>query len=200
MKIEKVKISQVKPNPDNPRVIQDADFDRLVKSIEDFPEMLEIRPIVVDNEGMVLGGNQRLKACKKAGLNEVFIIRASELTEEQRDKFIIRDNGRWGAWDYDLLKDWNPEELELSGVELPVDKICIDGESKEIDCNYEPATELGIEKEYVVIVFNNKEEHEEAIDKLGLKIQREVNNKKLKLNNVGIQRVMKYEDLRSIIK
>ena len=88
MKIEKVKIENVKPNSENPRIIKDDKYKKLVKSIREFPEMLEIRPIVVDNDGVVLGGNMRLKACKEAGLKEVPIIKASELTEEQKKEFI----------------------------------------------------------------------------------------------------------------
>jgi ParB-like chromosome segregation protein Spo0J len=83
-KIEQVKISKVKNNPNNPRLIKDDKFKKLVNSIKEFPEMLKIRPIVVNEDMIVLGGNMRLKACKEAGLKEVFIIKASELTEEQQ--------------------------------------------------------------------------------------------------------------------
>lgn len=92
MKIEKVKISAVKNNPNNPRIIKDDKFRKLVNSVKEFPQMLEIRPIVVNDEMIVLGGNMRLKACVEAGLKEVFIIKASELTEEQQREFIIKDN------------------------------------------------------------------------------------------------------------
>ena len=82
MKTEKVSISQVKTNPNNPRLIKDDKFKKLVSSIKEFPEMLEIRPIVVDNDNIVLGGNMRLRACKEAGLKEVHIIKADQLTEK----------------------------------------------------------------------------------------------------------------------
>ena len=84
MKTEKVKITEIKPNPDNPRIIKDEKFKKLVKSIQDFPEMLEIRPIVVNDEMIVLGGNMRLKAMKEAGVKEAHVIKASNLTEDQQ--------------------------------------------------------------------------------------------------------------------
>ena len=92
MKTEKVKISKIKTNPNNPRLIKDDKFKKLVKSIKEFPEMLEIRPIVVDKDNIVLGGNMRLRACQEAGLNEVHILQADQLTEKQQREFIIKDN------------------------------------------------------------------------------------------------------------
>jgi len=119
MNIETVKISTVKSNPNNPRVIKDDKFEQLVQSIKDFPKMLEIRPIVVNDEMIVLGGNMRLKACKEAGLKEVPIIKASDLTEEQQREFIIKDNVGFGEWDWEQLKEWDGEELEAWGLDLP---------------------------------------------------------------------------------
>lgn len=89
---ELVKLSSIKGNPNNPRLIKDDKFQKLVKSIKDFPEMLELRPIVVNDDMVVLGGNMRLKACKEAGLKEIPIMKASDLTEEQQKEFIIKDN------------------------------------------------------------------------------------------------------------
>jgi hypothetical protein len=122
MNIESVKISTVKSNPNNPRVIKDDKFDKLVQSIKDFPQMLEIRPIVVNDDMIVLGGNMRLKACKEAGLKEVPIIKASDLTEEQQREFIIKDNVGFGEWDWEQLKEWDGEELEAWGLDVPKDK------------------------------------------------------------------------------
>jgi site-specific DNA-methyltransferase (adenine-specific) len=119
MNIETVKISTVKSNPNNPRVIKDDKFDKLVQSIKDFPQMLEIRPIVVNDDMIVLGGNMRLKACKEAGLKEVPIIKASDLTEEQQREFIIKDNVGFGEWDWEQLKEWDGEELEAWGLDVP---------------------------------------------------------------------------------
>lgn len=103
MNITKEQISKIKPNPKNPRVIKDDKFHKMVKSIQDFPEMLNIRPIVVNKEMFVLGGNMRLKACKEAGLKEIPIIVADELTEDQQREFIIKDNVGYGEWEMQLL-------------------------------------------------------------------------------------------------
>lgn len=119
--IEKWKVSEVKANPNNPRIIKDDKFKKLVQSIKDFPEMLELRPIVVNNDGVVLGGNMRLKACKEAGLKEVPVIKASELTEEQQKEFIIKDNVGFGEWDWeDLANNWDAEDLTDWGLDVPI--------------------------------------------------------------------------------
>src|SRR5574343_522129 len=119
MTIESINIESIKSNPNNPRTIKGDKFKKLVKSIKDFPEMLKIRPIVVDDDNMVLGGNMRLKACKEAGLKEVNIIKASNLTEEQKEEFIIKDNVGYGEWDYDLLlEDWDKQTLIEWGVDI----------------------------------------------------------------------------------
>lgn len=117
MKIQVVDIQSVKENSENPRIIKDDKFKKLVKSIKEFPEMLEIRPIVVDESGIVLGGNMRLKACKEAGLKEIPIIKASQLTEEQKREFVLKDNQSYGEWDTKLLANWNKDLLLNSGFE-----------------------------------------------------------------------------------
>jgi ParB-like chromosome segregation protein Spo0J len=113
-----VAIGKVKPNPENPRVIKDDKFKKLVKSIKEFPQMLQIRPIVVNSEMMVLGGNMRLKACKEAGMKKIAIIQANDLTPEQQKEFIIKDNASFGEWDWtDLNENWNIEELNDWGID-----------------------------------------------------------------------------------
>lgn len=120
MEIKIVKINQVKPNPENPRIIKDDKFRKLVKSIQEFPKMLEIRPIVVNDDMIVLGGNMRLKACKEAGLKELPVIMASDLTEDQQREFIIKDNVGFGEWDWDdLANNWNPDQLTDWGLDIP---------------------------------------------------------------------------------
>jgi DNA modification methylase len=120
MNTQKVKISEVKANPNNPRLIKDDKFKKLVKSIQEFPEMLSLRPIVVNADMIVLGGNMRLKACKEAGLKEVDIIKADELTEEQQKQFIIKDNVGFGEWDWeDLANNWDAEQLTDWGLDIP---------------------------------------------------------------------------------
>ena len=119
MIIEKVNINLIKLNPINPRIIKDDKFKKLVKSIKDFPQMLEIRPIVVDELGYVLGGNMRFKACKEAGLIDIFIIKTSGLTEEQKKEFIIKDNANFGEWDWEVLNiDWNMDDLSDWGLDI----------------------------------------------------------------------------------
>lgn len=117
MTISKMKIEEVKLNPINPRIIKDDKFKKLVKSIKEFPEMLEIRPIVIDENNIVLGGNMRLKACKEAGLTEIPIIRANQLDDERKKEFILKDNQSFGEWDNNLLSEWDKELLLDSGFE-----------------------------------------------------------------------------------
>lgn len=118
--MERVDIKQVRPNPDNPRFIKGNKFEKLVKSIKEFPEMLDLRPIVVNQDMIVLGGNMRLKACEEAGLKEVPIIFADNLTPEQEKEFIIKDNSSFGEWDWDLLaNEWSTDQLIDWGMDLP---------------------------------------------------------------------------------
>lgn len=120
MKTEFVSIKKVHLSPTNPRVIKDHKFRKLVQSIKEFPQMLEMRPIVVDEEMVVLGGNMRLRACLEAGLMEVPIIRATELTEQQKKEFVIKDNSSFGEWDWDLLaNEWDIQDLDQWGLDIP---------------------------------------------------------------------------------
>ena len=117
---QKVKIGDVIPNEKNPRYIRDPKFQKLVRSIKDFPEMLEKRPIVVDENMIVLGGNMRLNACKKAGLKEVWIDVAEGWSEKQKAEFIIKDNVGFGEWDWEILaNEWNTQLLEDWALDLP---------------------------------------------------------------------------------
>lgn len=121
-----VKTNQVKPNPKNPRIIKDDKFKKLVKSIQEFPDMLNKRPLIVfsdkDGKYVVLGGNMRLKAINELKLKEVPIIIADEWTEEQKNEFLIKDNVGFGEWDWDsLANEWDVDKLEDWGLDLPVD-------------------------------------------------------------------------------
>lgn len=148
MQAELVKLSAIKPNTSNPRTIKDAKFKKLVQSIKEFPQMLKLRPIVVDEEMVILGGNMRFAACKEAGLKEVYIIKAEELTEEQKQEFIIKDNVGFGEWDWDILaNEWNTEDLENWGLDLPVDLSVKVLEAEEDDFD---VPEGGIETDIVV--------------------------------------------------
>ena len=115
-----VRVGEIKPNPNNPRIIKDDKFKKLVKSIQEFPQMLNIRPIVVNDDMVVLGGNMRLKACKEAGLKELPIIKASSLTEEQQKEFIIKDNVGFGEWDWEsIANEWDDKQLTEWGLDIP---------------------------------------------------------------------------------
>ena len=113
-------INEIKPNPNNPRLIKDHKFKQLVKSIQDFPQMLELRPIVIDENNMVLGGNMRLKACIEARLTDVPVIHANNLSEAQKKEFIVKDNVGYGEWEWDALaNEWNIEDLDNWGLDIP---------------------------------------------------------------------------------
>ena len=165
MKVDKVKISEVKTNTKNPRLIKDDKFKKLVKSIQEFPQMLELRPIVVDENNIVLGGNMRLKACKEAGLKEVYIVKADNLTEQQKDEFIVKDNVGFGEWDWDILaNEWDAGKLDDWGLEIP-------NYSLGLDINNMTDEEVDIEEEFdpigsasdlmkIVFIFDNELEAE----------------------------------------
>jgi DNA modification methylase len=113
-------INEIKPNPSNPRIIKDEKFKKLVKSIQDFPQMLELRPIVIDENNIVLGGNMRLKACIEAGLKDVPVKQAKQLTEEQKKEFIVKDNVGYGEWNWDdLANNWDEQLLTEWGLDIP---------------------------------------------------------------------------------
>ena len=113
-----IKIEELKINPNNPRLIKDFKFKKLVQSIKDFPQMLEIRPIVVNNEMIILGGNMRFKACIEAGLKEVPVI-ITNLTDAQQREFLIKDNTSGGEWDWDALaNEWNNQQLGDWGLDI----------------------------------------------------------------------------------
>lgn len=123
----------IKENPENPRFIKDAKFKKLINSIKSFPQMLEKRPIVVDENMVVLGGNMRLKACKAAGLFEVWIDQAFGWTEQEKREFVIKDNVGFGEWDWDILANaWDENQLVDWGLDIPVFDPIID-EPKEIE-------------------------------------------------------------------
>ena len=118
--MQKVKTNTIKTNPRNPRLIKDDKFKKLVNSIKEFPQMLELRPIVVDENNVILGGNMRYKACIEAGLKEVYILKAEKLTDQQKDEFIVKDNVGFGEWDWDILaNEWNVEKLDEWSLSMP---------------------------------------------------------------------------------
>tara|TARA_B100000900_G_scaffold350883_1_gene317685 strand:+ start:26531 stop:27121 length:591 start_codon:yes stop_codon:yes gene_type:complete len=150
--MKQVDISAVKKNPTNPRFIKNDKFKKLVQSIKDFPKMLEIRPIVVNKEMVILGGNMRFEACKQAGLQKVWIKIADELTKEEQQEFIIKDNSSFGEWDWDVLaNEWDKEQLEEWGLDLPVLNDKAEVEEPEIEFS----EYLDESHNYVVLTFDN---------------------------------------------
>ena len=152
--IKKVKITEVKSNPNNPRLIKDDKFKKLVKSIQDFPDMLNVRPIVVNKDMVVLGGNMRLKAIKEAGLKEINVD-IVDWNEQQQKEFIVKDNVGYGEWDWDdLANNWDAQELTEWGLDIP-------------NFSIEPSLDelTGVEKNnppIIKITFDNVEQLQEA--------------------------------------
>lgn len=120
-----MKLSTIKANPKNPRVLRDDKFKKLVKSIQDFPQMMELRPIVTDENGIVLGGNMRLRALQQifgrdGEVPDTWVVKAADLTEEQKREFVIKDNSSFGEWDWDALaNEWDSAELTEWGLDVP---------------------------------------------------------------------------------
>ena len=138
-----VPINDIKANPNNPRLIKDEKFAKLVKSIKEFPEMLELRPIVVNDDMIVLGGNMRLKACKEAGLKQVPVIKASSLTPEQQKEFIIKDNVGFGEWDWELIaNEWDAEQVTDWGLDIPDFKIEAEAQEDDYEIPEEIQTDI----------------------------------------------------------
>ena len=118
--IKTVKISEPKPNEQNPRYINKANFKKLVNSLKEFPKMLEVRPLVVDENMIVLGGNMRLKALTEAGFKEVIVHQILDWSEDEKNQFIIKDNSSFGSWDWEILaNEWNMQKIVDWGVDLP---------------------------------------------------------------------------------
>jgi len=144
-------LTALKTNPNNPRICKDDKFFKLVNSIREFPKMMELRPIVVDEQMIIQGGNMRFKAIKELGLKEIpdsWVKQANDLTEDEKKRFIISDNVGFGEWDNEMLaNEWDSVELEAWGLDLPnfeVDEVL---EAKEDDFD---VPEGGIETDIVL--------------------------------------------------
>lgn len=159
-KIQKVSISEIKENDSNPRFINKYKFRKLVDSVKNFPEMLSLRPIVVDKDNVILGGNMRYKACKEIGLKEVYIIQAADLNDKKAQEFIIKDNVGFGEWDWDILaNDWDTDLLEEWGLDGFPFEDEEEKELKDISDNIESSFRIEIEME-------NEEEQEKLYNEL----------------------------------
>ena len=198
MNIKKVKINSITSNVDNPRLIKDFKFRKLVDSIKQFPEMLKIRPIVVNKDNVILGGNMRYKASVQAGLKEVYIIQADELTEEQEREFVIKDNVGFGEWDWDILaNDWDANLLEDWGLDLPIDDQ-IDKMEEDDEIELPQSVQLEPPKEYILIMAEpNSVDWEELKEMLQLKMVRRGGYKKgSAFDAVSLERVLWWDDFK----
>jgi len=168
MKAEKVAIGEVKLSPYNPRVIKNDKFKKLMKSIMEFPEMLELRPMVVDEDMIVLGGNMRLRACMELGIQEVPVVKAVGLTDEQKKEFVIKDNAAFGEWDWDLLANqWEIQDLSDWGLDIPASYFDEDVEPQfdidELDKDLD--TYINSKVKQITMYFDNQQ-YEYALAKL----------------------------------
>jgi len=193
MQIKKVKITSIKPNKANPRIIKDFKFGKLVKSIRQFPEMLKIRPIVVNKENVILGGNMRYKASLEAGLEEIYIIKAEELTDEQQQEFIIKDNVGFGEWDWDeLANQWDIDKLSDWGVDVPFSEEEVEEMTNPENADTENifATELDAESNYLVLKFDKDIDWIQAKTIFGLQTEQTERRANGKAWSSGIGRVL----------
>jgi hypothetical protein len=113
-------VGEIKPNPNNPRLIKDDKFKKLVQSLKDFPEMAEVREVVVNKDHVILGGNMRFRAMKEAGWTDV-PVKVVDWSEDKQREFVIKDNVSGGEWDWDILaNEWKVEQLEEWGLDFPI--------------------------------------------------------------------------------
>jgi len=170
----KLKINKLKPNKDNPRIIKDYKFKKLVKSIKEFPEMMELRPIIVDEDMTILGGNMRYRASIEAGLKEVTVKIAKDLSDEQKQEFIVKDNVGFGEWEWDILaNEWDSKILDKWGLDIPFTEDDVEEMSNpnNIDTENIFATELDRESNYIVLKFDNDIDWIQAKTLFGLKTE-----------------------------
>ena len=166
--MDKINVSLLKPNKDNPRTIKKDQLEKLKKSIKAFPRMLELRPIIVDDNLVVLGGNMRLRALKELGIEEVPYIKAEDLTEEQKQEFIIKDNVNYGDWNWETLSlEWDLNSIGDWGLDIP---------SWLNDDDEEPTFDEDINSKYLdtyvnakikqIVLFLSAEQYEDTLEKL----------------------------------
>lgn len=196
--MKKVNISAIKPNEENPRFITDSKFKKLVKSIKEFPEMLEARPLVVDENMIVLGGNMRLKALKSAGVFEVPIKQVFGWSQEKKKEFIIKDNIGYGEWDWDLVANgWEFEKLKEWGLDIPIEDEVEDLEEDE-ELELPQSVQLEPPKEYILIMAEaNSVEWEDLKETLKLQMVRRGGYKKgSAFDAVSLERVLYWNDFK----
>jgi hypothetical protein len=194
--IQLIKINQLRLNDQNPRFIRDHKFKKLVKSIQSFGKMLEIRPIVVDENMIILGGNMRFRACKAAGLDEIPVMIVSGLSDAEKNEFIVKDNVGFGEWDFEMLgNQFEHDQLLDWGMDVPTFN---DPEPDETDDESSKMPEIGelkfsdelmLEHNYIVLYFDNALDWNVAIEKFGLKNVKSCDPAE-KCQKIGIGRVI----------
>lgn len=173
MRTEYIDISIIKENPDNPRVIKNDKFKKLVKSINDFPQMLEVRPIVINKDNIVLGGNMRLRACKEAGLKQVPVVRVNDWSPEKEAEFVIKDNVSGGEWDWDIIaNDWEVRDLLDWGFDMPnyVNNDLIESINEMDEWVGMPEFEAADAPHKLIIQFETEEEREKYVERIDIKV------------------------------
>lgn len=191
-------LREIRNNPENPRYIRDEKFEQLVKSLKDFPEMIQVRPLIVNQKMQALGGNMRLKAMIEAGWTECPVVQVDWSEEKQRE-FIIKDNLGFGEWDWDMLaNEWNEEELQEWGMDIPaleqIDNL-EDGEEIELP----QSVQLEPPMEYILVMAEpNSVEWEELKEMLKLRMVRRGGYKKgSAFDAVALERVLRWDDVKT---
>jgi hypothetical protein len=161
-----MKLSDIKENKQNPRVIKNNKFYKLVNSLKSFPKMMELRPIVIDENNVALGGNMRLKALKELNYESIpnnWVIKIDSLSEEEKKEFIIKDNIGYGEWEWNLLKsDFNLEQLDEWGLDLELNNI-IDNSIEEQTIHVDKSLQVLPKKEYIIIMADEDSEEWEEL-------------------------------------
>ena len=195
-----VSIDQVKENPDNPRTIKGFQFEKLVNSIKEFPKMMEVRPIIVDENMIVQGGNMRLKAHKHIGHSEIWVDDMEGWTEEEKKEFVIKDNVSFGNWDYDVLsQDYELDTLADYGLNVlyfeESDKV---DEKEKGEIVRDMDLKFNEHHDYLVFIFNNSNDWVQALSQLGVEKQRVSLSPKTK--KLGLGRVLSSDVLLKLLK
>ena len=195
-----IKVGDIKPNPTNPRTIKKEQLDKLKRSIQGFPEMLYLRPIIINEDMVILGGNMRLKALKELNITEVPYIQVTDLTPEQQQEFIVKDNLNYGDWNWDLIsQDWNLDHLNDWGLDIP--KWLNDDEAEpefDEDINHKYLHTYINSKVKQIVMFLSAEQYESAIKDM----EKIMENEGLESNTEVILYLIEkyYEKVRTYIK
>jgi hypothetical protein len=194
-----MKLADLTPNPDNPRNIKPEKLDKLAQSIKDFPKMMVKRPIVYDENKIIIGGNMRYKAIESLGMTEIpdeWTSDASDFTPEERKRFIMQDNAEMGEHDWDMVANqYELEDLDAWGIDLPINDR-IDNLEEDEEIEFEQSVQIEPPQEYIMIIAEpNSVEWEDLKEKLKLKMVRRGGYKKgSAFDSVGIERVIGWED------